>query len=79
MEINFSKSFQKSLKTMDKPTKQRVKNAIEKLPLGDIKKLQGYSGMYRLRIGNYRVIFEMNNDIIYIKDILPRGQAYNNI
>ncbi|MGN0605826.1 MAG: type II toxin-antitoxin system RelE/ParE family toxin [Oscillospiraceae bacterium] len=79
MEIKLSKSFQKSFKTLDKPTKQRVKNSIEKLPLGDIKRLQGYSAMYRLRIGNYRVIFEMNNDIIYIKDILPRGQAYNNI
>ena len=79
MEIKLSKAFQKSFKTLDKPTKQRVKNSIEKLPLGDIKRLQGYSVMYRLRIGNYRVIFEMNNDIIYIKDILPRGQAYNNI
>ncbi|HCR74314.1 MAG TPA: addiction module toxin RelE [Ruminococcus sp.] len=79
MIVKLSKTFQKSFKALDKPMKQRVRTAIEKLPLGDIKKLQGYTAMYRLRIGNYRVIFEMNNDIIYIKDILPRGQAYNNI
>ena len=76
MIIKLSKTFQKSFKALDKPIKQRVRTAIEKLPLGDIKKLQGYTAMYRLRIGNYRVIFEMNNDIIYIKDILDREEEH---
>ena len=54
----------------------RVKNAIEKLPSGDVKKLQGYTIDYRLRVGDLRILFAMYDDTIIIKDILPRGQAY---
>ena len=64
---------------MDKPTKQRIKKAIEKLPSGDVKKLQGYAEDYRLRVGDLRVIFSVNNDIIIIKDVLPRGQVYKRL
>lgn len=64
---------------MDKPTKQRLKNAIEKLPAGDVKKLQGYLVDYRLRVGDLRVIFSVEDDIITVKDVLPRGQAYKRL
>lgn len=39
---------------------------------GDIKKLQGASG-YRLRVGNFRVLFDVNGVIIDIIDIGNRG------
>ena len=64
---------------LDKPTRQRLKVAIEKLPDGDVKKLQGYKNDYSLRVGDLRVLYSVENDIIIIKDVLPRGQAYKRL
>lgn len=77
--IVYEKDAAKHISKMDKPTKQRIKKAIEKLPSGDVKKLQGYSEDYRLRVGDLRVIFSVDNDIIIIKDVLPRGQVYKKL
>ena len=35
---------------------------IEKLPAGDIRKLVGYRTDYRLRVGDYRVLFSRELD-----------------
>ena len=79
MFITYAKTAVKHIQMLDKPTKQRIKTAVEKLPFGDIKKLKGFQNEYRLRVGNYRVLFSLEDDIITIKDVLPRGQAYKHI
>lgn len=79
MQIKYAKTAVKHIECLDKVTKQRIKKLIEKLPFGDIKKLRGLENDYRLRIGNFRVLFSLENDIITIKDVLPRGQAYKRI
>ena len=79
MYIRYTKIAVKYIEILDKPTKQRIKTAIEKIPFGDIKKLTGYENDYRLRVGNYRVLFSLDNDIIIVKDVLPRGQAYKRL
>ena len=76
MEISLSKTAAKALKGLDKPTQKRILSGIYKLPSGDVKKLKGYTAAFRLRIGDYRVLFEMSAGEIYISDILPRGEAY---
>lgn len=75
MTIQYSKQAIKFLNKQDKPTKLRIVNAINQLPSGDVKKLQGVEG-YRLRVGDFRVIFDKNGDIIYIEKIDNRGQVY---
>ena len=73
-QIFYSKNALKFLKKQDKATQKRIICAIEKLPLeGDIQKLQGTIG-YRLRVGTFRVIFDMNGIIIHIIDIGNRSQ-----
>lgn len=79
MEIQYSKIAVKYINSTDKSTKKRLKEAIEKIPLGDIKKLKGYKSEYRLRVGDLRVLFTLDNDVIIINSILPRGQAYKRI
>lgn len=79
MQIRYEKEAAKHIQSQDKPTRQRLKSAIEKLPDGDVKKLQGYKIDYRLRVGDLRVLYSIQNDIITIKDVLPRGQAYKRI
>lgn len=62
---------------MDKPTKDRIREAIEKIPNGDIIPLQGGQDQYRLRVGNLRVIFSYpDGNTLMIEKIKPRGDVY---
>lgn len=75
MTINYSKQAIKFLSKQDKPTRIRIVEAIKNLPQGDVKKLQGQDS-YRLRVGDYRIIFDKNGDVLYIEKIDNRGQVY---
>ena len=75
MKINYSKQSAKFLSKQDKITQKRIIEAINKLPNGDDRKLQGRSG-YRLRVGNFRVIFDREGNILHIEEIDNRGQVY---
>ena len=85
MQIEYSKKAVKYINALDKPTKQRIKLAIEGLtetpPRGDIKLLQGFSdNRKRLRVGKYRIIYnylsENKVEILYIMNIDSRGDIY---
>lgn len=69
---------QKFIEKQDKIQRLRLYKAIYNLPNGDIKKLSGNSADYRLRVGDYRVIYTINNSelIILITKIANRGQVY---
>lgn len=59
MRIEYSKKAVKVINGLDRPTKARMRNAIERLPEGDVKPLEGREdGIMRLRVGKYRVIYE---------------------
>ena len=78
-QISYSKKAVKFLKRQDVPSQNRLIAAFSRLPLeGDIKKLQGIDG-YRLREGNFRVLFNVNGIIIDIIDIGNRGQIYKGV
>ena len=74
-KIIIQKSAEKFLKKQDSVTRNRIRDAIHNLPFGDVKKLQGRNG-YRLRVGDYRIIFDKYGNIIYIERIGNRGQIY---
>ena len=73
--IQYSKQAIKFLKKQDVPTRKRIVTAINNLPSCDVKKLQGTEG-YRLRVGDFRVLFDKNGDILSIEKIENRGQVY---
>ena len=75
MEIIYSKQAAKAISKISNPFKKNIKEAIEKLPAGDVKKLKGYTNAYRLRVGDYRILYDLS-DNIEITDVLPRGSAY---
>lgn len=59
--------------------KKRAKKFIEKLPNGeDIKALKGYDNLLRLRVGEYRIIYTVNNGecVILVIDAGNRGEIY---
>jgi mRNA interferase RelE/StbE len=58
----------------------RVLLALERLQVdlsGDVKRLTDFTPEYRLRVGNYRVLFEIEQDsTVTIYRILHRREAY---
>jgi mRNA interferase RelE/StbE len=44
-------------------------------------KLQGYENLYRLRVGDWRIIYAVEDDrlIVLIIEVAPRGGAYRNL
>ena len=77
-EIIYLKSAYKSLEKYDIKTKRRLIESIDRIPQGDIKKLQGekHPPVYRLRVGKYRIIYHIENENIIIVDIDTRGDIY---
>lgn len=76
MEIRYSKQAVKFLQKQEKKTQIRIISSIESIPLGDIKKLQG-EDKFRLRVGDFRIIFSKEGYILMIEKIDNRGQIYN--
>ena len=77
MKAEFSKDAVKVINGMDRPTRQRIRAAVERLPEGDVKPLRGSKNSYRLRVGDWRVLFSyVERDIILIEKIGPRGEIY---
>lgn len=69
----------RDLRRLDPPVRQRILVALERLaadpPRGDVTRLAG-SDEYRLRVGDWRVRFRRDTEIIYVLRVLPRGRAY---
>ena len=73
----------RQLDRLDGDTRSRILEALRILRENgfssrlDLRKLKGYRDHYRLRVGRYRVLFELQPEktaIIYA--ILPRRRAY---
>jgi mRNA interferase RelE/StbE len=50
--------------------------AMENGLIGDIKKLSNYFPEYRLRVGNWRILFDLSKNKITIYRIVNRKEAY---
>ena len=59
--IKYSREAEKFILSQGKTAALRLYRAIEQLPLGDVKLLRGKKSpqLYRLRVGDYRVILIM--------------------
>lgn len=80
MQAQYHKKAIKFINSLPMQDKQRIKSAIENLVVNpsicDIKPLQGYKDLYRMRVGNYRIIYTKDNTILFIADIGNRGDIY---
>lgn len=78
-KIEVNKRSYKFILKQDKEQQTRILNAINKLPdNGDIKPLKGCNGVYRLRVGDYRILYTIDHDVltVYVIEIGNRGQIY---
>ena len=80
MIIEFQESARKDLKKIDKHNIIKILKNIENLTkypnISNIKKLKEYYPPFRYRIGNYRVLFDIEDDKIIIFNIKHRSKAY---
>lgn len=80
--IIIEKLAEKFIVKLPKPEKENVLKAIYKLPKGsDIKRLKGKKskGLYSLRVGDYRIIYTVNNQqlIVLVIDAGNSCEIYN--
>jgi mRNA interferase RelE/StbE len=79
VEIRFSKTAARDLLRSNK--RGLIREKIEELarePLSlaaNVKRLKGRPE-YRLRIQDWRVIFRIEDEVLWIDDVGPRGRAY---
>ena len=67
-QVIYSQGAVKQLKKFPKELQQRILNSLERIrirPHAFVKKLMGTS-YYRMRVGDYRVILDIKEDIITI-------------
>lgn len=77
--VRFETRALKDIKKLESSDRRRVIKGIEKLTValvGDIKKLTAFKPRYRLRLGNFRVLFDLEGDEIAIHRIKDRRDAY---
>jgi len=78
MKISYSKTFEKKFVKYERKLQEKIFNAIQNLPAGDVKRLTGSEvpPIYRMRISKYRVLFHMHEEMIQILKIDSRGDIY---
>lgn len=79
--IVYEKAATKFLRRQNQITRDRIMHAVNKLPYeGDIKYFSD-EGIYRLRVGDFRIIYTKDDaiKIINIENIGNRGQIYKRI
>lgn len=81
--VEFAPRARKDLLRLDRPVQRRIVEALDRLAAGerlsgDVRRLAG-STEYRLRVGDWRVRFELDGDrlLITVVRVLPRGRAYD--
>ena len=80
-KIVLEKEAQKFLEKQDKNKRLRLYKAIYKLPGGtDIKRLKGHN-LYRIRVGDCRILYTIDEAIrlIDIENINNRGDVYKRL
>lgn len=77
-KIIIKKKAKKFINKLPINDKKRIVAAIERLPEGNTKKLSGHDNYMRLRVGDYRIIYSIEHDIltIYVFDAGNRGDIY---
>lgn len=79
-QIDFKPRAIKDLKSLSAENSSRILAKIEALKndlAGDVKRLTNFTPEYRLRVGDYRVLFEIEGDKIVVYRIKHRSDAYS--
>ena len=83
-QIIVHRKAEKALKRLHGEILERTRQAIRVLaenprPIG-YKKMTDYDNLYRIRVGDWRIIYAIEDDklIILVLEVAPRGKIYRN-
>ena len=80
--VLLSTPAQKQWGRIDTTAKSRIRKALDRLASGgrvDVQRLLGVKGhedLFRLRVGDYRVVYREDPDAIRVVQIFHRSQGY---
>jgi mRNA interferase RelE/StbE len=83
-KVEFSKSATKQFRKLSPDIKKRVQAKINELAIeprpNRVKKLQSDDRYYRIRIGDFRVVYEIKDDVllVIVIRIKHRSEVYKN-
>ncbi|GAX34783.1 type II toxin-antitoxin system RelE family toxin [Nodularia sp. NIES-3585] len=78
-QIEFKPKAIKDLQKILVNDRERIINKVEAMQddlQGDVKRLTNFTPEYRLRVGDYRVLFELAEQTIIIYRVKHRSKAY---
>ncbi|MEA3456794.1 MAG: type II toxin-antitoxin system RelE/ParE family toxin [Campylobacterota bacterium] len=80
MNIIIRKSAVRDFKKINEPHKSSIKEKIKTLEdfpsIQNIKQLTNHDPKYRLRVGNYRILFDVTETEVIVSRILHRQKSY---
>jgi mRNA interferase RelE/StbE len=78
-EVRFKPRAIKDLEHLPLSVRRRILAKVEALETdlqGDVKRLTNFTPEYRLRVGDYRVLFEIEGSTIVVYRVRHRAEAY---
>ena len=78
-QIEFKPSALRDMKRLSPDISRRIEKKLDLLSddlSGDVKRLVHYTPGWRLRVGDWRVLFEPSGNILMIFRIVHRSEAY---
>ncbi|MFE1954411.1 type II toxin-antitoxin system RelE/ParE family toxin [Streptomyces sp. NPDC059524] len=85
--FRFTTHAQRRLRTIDRQQAMRILTALTALgddPYredADTKKLTGHDGLFRLRVGSFRIVYEIHDNVltILVLHVGNRGDVYRSL
>ncbi len=77
--IKYAVAVVKELEKMSPDIARRIRSKVERMSdglSGDVKRLTNYSPEYRLRVGDWRILFNVVQDTVMIEHVSHRSDAY---
>jgi len=80
-KVLIEKKASKQIESLSGDIRNRIIDALKELEKGfsarlDIKKLKGTKNHYRIRVGDYRILFVLESNITYVYDVSHRRNVY---
>ncbi len=80
MIVEIDKRAIKDLSKLDKHTSDTILDKIESLEnfpnTSNIKRLINFTPRYRMRVGDYRVLFDIKNEVLTVYKVQHRKKIY---
>ena len=74
-----SEEAREQLRALPKALRRNIGQRLDALQIslaGDVKKLTAREHKYRLRVGNYRILFRLEGTVIFVYAVKHRREAY---